>query len=192
MAQNCEHAECTSVRIYQCEGQILICVAGDLPHPGYDVNIEQSPLRIFPPQYNVMRCPKPGAFPQVITPYKVSRSFPMAEQVPEITVHHAGGTQKVAVEPCPDELADYVHSCQPAPAYGGIDEATGVTGVTATGRSTNLSFDEAFADAVGQLPASPVIDGMTRVTVAEIGGLFGGIAGFHELFVKVNASIDGL
>jgi hypothetical protein len=50
-----------------------------------------------------------------------------------------------------------------------------------------MSFDEAFADAIANLrpslPDHP--DALSRVEVVDIGGLFGGLAGFHHLFVKV-------
>ena len=86
--------------------------------------------------------------------------------------------------PARDDLSGYQESCR----YGDDHE----DGLPATGRSASLSFDEAFADALAQLPPSPVADGQTRVKVTEIGGLFGGIAGFHELFVKIRAQIDGI
>jgi hypothetical protein len=56
----------------------------------------------------------------------------------------------------------------------------------------SLSFDEAFADAVGDLPRPfpPHPDALTSVTVVEIGGMFGGVAGFHHLFVKIRGSSD--
>ncbi|MGI9510169.1 MAG: hypothetical protein ACR2QJ_12575 [Geminicoccaceae bacterium] len=184
MSAFCELADRSSISIYQCDGNILICAEGDLPSPGFDVTIEQSPLRIFPPQFNLMRCRRPGVFPQVITPYRVCRSFPLGDTVPDITVHHAEGSDQVAVEPCKEDFQSYEASCR----YCDDDQG----GIPATGRSAALSFDEAFADALAQLPTSPVSDGQTRVKVTEIGGLFGGIAGFHELFVKIRADIDGI
>ena len=63
----------------------------------------------------------------------------------------------------------------------------------ATGFSKKLSFDEAFADAVAKLPPiePPVADALSQVHVLEIGGRFGGIAGFHDLFVRVSRTHDG-
>lgn len=183
MAKHCELANRATVRVFQAEGHILISAAGDLPNPGFDVDIEQSPLRIFPPQYNIVQCRRPGVFPEIMTPYRICRSFPLGDRVPEMTIHHAEGTDKVSVEPCEDDLIRYEDSCR----YDDIH-----SGVPATGRSNNLSFDEAFADALSQLPSSPVDDGLTRIKVTEVGGLFGGIAGFRELFVKIHADIDGI
>ncbi|MGI9484519.1 MAG: hypothetical protein ACR2RF_01295 [Geminicoccaceae bacterium] len=184
MSVSCELANRSSMRILQCDGTILICAEGDLPSPGFEIKIEQSPLRIFPPQFNIVRCRQPGVFPQVITPYRICKSFPLGDKVPEITVNHAEGSDKVAIEPCGKDHYGYEESCR----YSDDDQG----GVPATGRSASLSFDQAFADALAQLPPSPVSDGQTRVRVTEIGGLFGGIAGFHELFVKIRADIDGI
>jgi hypothetical protein len=62
----------------------------------------------------------------------------------------------------------------------------------ATGYSRNLSFDEAFADAVANLPplepAHP--DTLETVRVIEIGGLFGGVAGCRQLYVRVRRTHD--
>ncbi len=184
MTEHCELANRATVRVFQCEGHILISAAGDLPDPGYDIDIEQSLRRIFPPQYNIVQCRRPGVFPRFITPYRICRSFPLADRIPDITIHHGEGTDKIGVEPCGDDLTSYEDSCR-------YDDDL-QNGLPATGRSNSLSFDEAFADAVNQLPSSPVSDGLTQVTVTEIGGLFGGLAGFNELFVKIRANIDGI
>lgn len=181
MADKCELSDRTEIRVFHCDGEILVTATGDAPDSGWDVKIEQSPLRIFPAQYNLMRCRRPGIHLPVVTPFKVARAFPMAESVPEITVHHREGSDKVVVEACPEDLAGYGQSTDAAAA-----------GVTATGRSNDLSFDEAFADAVSKLPSSPFADGLTRVVVTEISGMFGGIAGFHELAVTIDATIDGV
>ena len=60
------------------------------------------------------------------------------------------------------------------------------------GFSKNLSFDEAFASALESLPATTTktADAMDRVQVVEIGGLFGGIAGFHDMYVRIRRTSD--
>lgn len=58
--------------------------------------------------------------------------------------------------------------------------------------SRNLRFDEAFARALDRLPPplSPHPDQLSSVVVTEAGGLFGGIAGFHHLYVRIQGSSD--
>ncbi len=62
----------------------------------------------------------------------------------------------------------------------------------ATGYSNDLSFDEAFADALKKLPPPAVKfpDMLETVEVVHIGGSFGGIAGFRRLEVRVRAYPD--
>lgn len=57
----------------------------------------------------------------------------------------------------------------------------------AVGSSTKPGFDEAFADAVANLPPldPPVPDALTLVVVTDTSGLFRGIAGFHHPFIRV-------
>lgn len=62
----------------------------------------------------------------------------------------------------------------------------------ATGHSRKLSFDEAFADALARLPALEPEhpDVLETVSVVEIGGLLGGIAGLRDLYVRVRRTHD--
>lgn len=147
-------------------------------------------LRIFPQQFDLMRCPKPGIWPQVVTSYRYAETVAFPEDQDVVTVHHAEGSDAVSIEDCGVELSTFAKAvtgdtdnaakqCPP-----GADQATGM--------SKTLSFDEAFAKAVANLPPvkSPPADALSRVEVVEIGGLFGGIAGFHDLFVRVCRTHD--
>ena len=67
-------------------------------------------------------------------------------------------------------------------------------GDEATGFSGDLSFDDAFRDALDGLPpldGGGVADQLATVRVVDIAGLFGGIAGFHHLAVRVRRTVDG-
>lgn len=188
MTRDCELSTRTSLRAFHAHEHVLIVAEGELPSPGYDADIERSPLAIFPPQFNLRRCRKPGVFPQVVTPFRRSESFRIGPTRPEaITVHHAEGSDQVEVEDCGVELAAYGQALSGGPAPGcpeGADEATGF--------SKSLSFDEAFADALASLP--PVTpthpDTLETVRVLEIGAFFGGIAGFRDLWVRVCRTHD--
>jgi hypothetical protein len=183
MQRNCELSTRTSVRAYYAAGNLLLVAQGELPTPGYEVDIEQSPVRTFPPQYNLRRCPLPGVWPDVVTPFTHSESFHIGGTQPEqVTVHHAEGTDQVPIEECGPELAPY------AAAFGGGAERTCPEGADeATGFSKDLSFDQAFAAALAQLPpVEPTHpDQMETVRVLEIGAFFGGIAGFNDLWVRI-------
>jgi hypothetical protein len=190
MKTNCELSTRTAIRAFRANGHVLIVAEGELPTPGFRVDIEQDPREIFPPQFDLLRCRKPGIFPQVITPFRYCETVPFPPDQPQVTVHHAEGSDVVEIEECGKELSGYVR------AMGGSGEAPCPEGAEeATGFSKNLSFDEAFADALarlGRMTTPPgTADVLATVRVVEIGGLFGGIAGFHDLFMRVCRTSDG-
>jgi hypothetical protein len=181
----CELSSRKSIRAFYASEHLLIVAEGELPTPGFDVDIEQSLIEIFPPQFSLLRCPKPGFFTQVITPFRHSETFHIGATRPEqVTVHHADGSDSVDVEDCPGELAAYGEALGGGPAETIGDEATGF--------SKNLSFDEAFSDALAKLPpiAPEHPDTLETVRVAAIGAFFGGIAGFRDLWVRVTRTHD--
>ena len=188
MHTGCELASRRSIDAYRIGEHVLLVAEGDLPTPGFQVDIRQDPRRIFPPQFDLLRCPRPGIFPQVVTPFRFGETVRFPADQDTITVHHADGADQVPIQEYGKDLEAYAdavrgsadRSCPP-----GADEATGF--------SRSLSFDEAFAHALANLPPLPpsgVADALVRVQVVEIGALFGGIAGFNDLFVRVCRTHD--
>jgi hypothetical protein len=186
MKPRCELSTRTALRAFYAHEHLLIVAEGELPSPGFYPDIEQRPERIFPPRYSLLRCPRPGLFPQVVTPFRHSESFRLGERPEAVTVFHADGSDEVSVEDCGTELAPY------AETVGRVEEECPDGADQTTGFSKNLSFDEAFSDALAKLPAieDPHPDQLERVRVLEIGALFGGIAGFHDLIVTVCRTHD--
>lgn len=187
-ATTCQPAQRKLIRAFRAGEYVLIIAEGSLPTPGFDVDIVPSLLKIFPQQFNLLQCARPGIWPQRVTPYRYAEAVAYPADQKVITVHHAEGSDQVEIEDCGPELASFTRAVTgdtERPRSSGADEATGF--------SKNLSFDEAFANAVGNLPPiePPVADALSRVQVLEIGGLFGGIAGFHDLFVRVSRTHDG-
>lgn len=180
-----ELAQRKTIKAYRAGRYVLIVAEGYLPSPGYDVDIEPNPIRIFPQQYNLLRRPRIGRWVQVVVPYTYSELVVFPTDAPVVTVHHADGQDQVEIEEAGDNLAEFR-----AAVAGGV--ARSASEVEATGFSNNLSFDEAFADALANLPeVEPThSDPMTSVKVVETGGLFGGIAGFHHLYVNIVATRD--
>jgi hypothetical protein len=180
-----ELAERRVILAFRAGERVLLIAAGELPSPGFRVDIAQSPLRIFPPQFELLRIPLPGIWPQVVTPYRRAEivRYPVGQDV--IRVRHADGVDAVPIRECGPDLAQFATLVLGKEAPQG-DEATGF--------SANLSFDEAFRDAVAGLPAldaGPVADQLATVRVIDIAGLFGGIAGFRHLTVRVRRTVDG-
>jgi hypothetical protein len=182
-----ELAQRTKIRAFRAGRYVLIVAHGDLPSPGYEVDIQQSPLRIYPQQYNLVRRPLPGFWPAVVVPYRYGEAVLFPTDRPVVTVHHSDGQDAVEIEECGEDLAGFAALVSDEPAEAAAGQAA-----EATGMSAKLSFDEAFADAISKLPqpfpTHP--DQLTTVDVVHIGGLFGGIAGFHHLVVRVRSSSD--
>jgi hypothetical protein len=184
MANTCELAQRNTIRAFRSGPKVVIVAEGDLPSAGHDAKITQRPEKIFPPFYQVLRCPRPGFFPAVLVPYRVSLTINHPEDRDVVTVFHADGKDEVKIEACGDELAAYSAIVGGGGCPEGADEAIGF--------SKQLSFDEAFADALANLPTIEPEhpDTLETVRVVEIGGLFGGIAGFHDLFVRICRTHD--
>lgn len=184
----CELAQRKKIRAFRAGEYVLIVAEGSLPTPGFDVDIVRSPLLIFPPRFNLLQCARPGMWPQRVAPYRYAEAVPYPADQKVITIYHAEGDDQVDIEECGVELESFARA-----VTGGAERSPGTKGDEATGFSKNLSFDEAFANAVANLPPidPPVEDALSRVEVLEIGGLFGGIAGFHDLFVRVSRTHDG-
>jgi len=174
-------AERTRIRAFRAGRHLLLVAEGQLPDPGFETDIQQSPLRIFPQQYNLVRRRRPGFFPAVFVPYRYAEVVLFPPEAPTVVVHHADGSDSVDIEECREELAGF------AAVVSGSVSGTQADEVEAVGSSARLSFDEAFADAVANLPPfePPFPDAMDRIVMVDTGALFGGIAGLHHLFVRV-------
>jgi hypothetical protein len=184
MIHTCELAQRTTIRAFRAGPKVLIVAKGELPSPGYDATITQRPERIFPPWYQVLRCPRPGTFITALVPYRVSLTIDYPEDQETVRVFHADGEDDVTIQACGEDLAAYSAVVAGGACPEGADEATGF--------SKDLSFDAAFAEAIATLPAIEPEhpDTLETVRVVEIGGLFGGIAGFHDLYVRVCRTHD--
>ncbi|HYH38390.1 MAG TPA: hypothetical protein VD860_09240 [Azospirillum sp.] len=81
------------------EGRNLtITASGQNPTPGYCNWIEQSPLKIFPPQYLFYSEPPSGPVSQVITPFEVSRTFVTVPKLQHVVIRDADGPHSVEVK----------------------------------------------------------------------------------------------
>jgi len=179
----CQLASRESIRAFYSDGIVVILATGSAS-AGDRIDIDMVLPSTTPLEFLLLRCPKPGVWPAVMRPYTYSESFVLSKDPDRvriagtIRVHHQDGVDDVRLEAFPEEF----RLLRKAPAERGGPR-------TATGTSSNLSFDEAFAEAVKILsaegPAHP--DALLHVRVDEVGGLFGGIAGFHQLYVRLVA-----
>jgi hypothetical protein len=85
-------------RAVQISGTVLLGAVGMAPSAGYRVTLEQSPIRIFPPEFNLFQeevCP--GA--DVLTPFCALASFEASQEPPveRVVVHDRRGRHEVRV-----------------------------------------------------------------------------------------------
>lgn len=174
MDARCVPVATDQARAFWVGDGVLIAAQGSLPTPCWDVKITQSPLDIWPPEFALTRCSTGGICPQHVVPYTRSEHFPFGTRPDSVAIHDAGGQRSVDVEDIPTDAP-----IAPVETDVDTDEVVGLSG--------NMSFDEAFRDALQKLPPwdSPTPDDMAVIRVTESGAWLGGIAGFHHLFVKV-------
>jgi hypothetical protein len=82
----------------QVAGEVVITAKGENPSAGYETKLMQSVLRIWPPQYSLIRKRPAGMSAQVITPFEVTARFKAAEPVPVVIVRDGAGRHEVRVE----------------------------------------------------------------------------------------------
>jgi hypothetical protein len=177
---SCVPANCTEITAVYFLNRLIIRAKGTKPTPCHEVRIRRSPILIFPPEYVVQSCSKPGICIDVISPFDVSEVF-LAPQAENIRVHCSEGVKVVPV------------NVVKVAAGGTIRLLSGDAAISlrreSVGYSEAFDFTEAFQDAVKALPPDPepFPDKLITIKVIEIGGLFGGIVGFHKLFVRIEA-----
>ena len=174
-----ELAEVEHAAAMWIDGQVRIQVSGEVPESCWVVEIEQSPLDVWPPHFLVNRHRTSPICAQVMTPYVVANCFVTGQRPEQITLVHKGGQMEVEVK----DGAETPVVARPGDADGEYDEAEGRS-------HRRFSFDEAFTNAVAALPVpdQAVADQLENIVVAEIWGEVGGIAGSHDLVVRVRRS----
>jgi hypothetical protein len=170
-----------SFRAYSVDEHLLIVATLDIPH-GYDLRLHRNLLcGGGAPEFTFESTRKPGLWPQDIqTDYHHAEIFRVGQRPDHVRIRHADGVDDLRVGPVAE--AD----------DSGFVPRLAETVEEATGLSPNLSFDEAFANAHANLPPIESRDPgqLERITVVETGALFGSVAGFHHLFVKVRRTVD--
>ena len=180
-----ELARCSSIRAFRAGRYVLILAEGELPTPGYEVDLEIDRARFFPVRYDLIWRERDRR-PQVVVPYRYGEVVRFPADQSTVTVRHADGEDQVEIEACGIELAEFEAMVADRPDSSGAPDAVEVTGL-----SPNLRFEEAFADAKANLPPFDPPDPGTleRIDVVEISSLFGGIADFHHLVVRIRRII---
>jgi hypothetical protein len=183
-------------------GHLFVLAKGEKPNPCYEVTIERSPLAIYPPQFVVRACVEPGKIcSQLVTPYTAFNLF-ASGPLETITLKTAQGDRQIPVKRIEEPRVQGMRGGDHVPypltipirLSSVFEEKLEVLEAPkpreATGYSESFSFDEAFRDAVQNLPPaeSAYPDKLVTVEVTSVGALFGGFIGLNKMYVKVRAS----
>ena len=126
----------------QVPDAVIIFATGWHPTAGYVDFFEQSPLRIYPPQF-ILRTIPPAMAPQVLTPFAIWVMFGASEPVETVTVHDADGPHEIRVEQSPDRIA-------------AVKPDTWVSGcVVRSGAGTRATIDRPTTMAIGEEGGGP-------------------------------------
>jgi len=160
--------------------QLLVSVKGYVTREGW-TNPVLMPLfnKFHEPgdgvyEFNFIATPPVGCSPQVITPITAGFLFPtIPADLKKVVVYSTTNFEE----------ADF-----PFKAEKLIEPHIATR--KATGHSNSFSFDEAFRDAIDNLPqiTNPHPDQLIEIKVTEIGALIGGFPGFHQLYVNIEAT----
>jgi hypothetical protein len=192
------------VRAFYVFNHLIITVEGMKPSPGHKVGIEI--LLSFPPQYSVVTTPPEGIVIWVMTPFRYVKAFSESYR-PTIKVYVGDEPTEVNVErldPSEEQSANLLQANvtntfsadrgDPAPfrikdLFGDATPSIAIAEPReATGYSDNFSIEEAFQNAIKNLPepTETYPDQLFAVSISEIGALFGGFVGYTgQLYVKV-------
>jgi hypothetical protein len=81
----------------QAAGHVTITAKGENPTAGHEVKLMQGMLKIWPPQYVLIRKRPAGMAAQVVTPFEVTASFKASEPVKQVVVRDGAGRHEVTV-----------------------------------------------------------------------------------------------
>lgn len=189
-------AECEKARAVNFMGRLFISADGQKPSPCYAVRIVQSPIEIFPPQYEVLG-EQTVPCVDLLTPFHVvGGPFPLPSQETAVRVRfrHKGEavTESIPIEVVRSSRENLGGGGFPGPFAEEAGKSAAVRHDTVRGFSTNFSFDEAFHSAIANLPRhqSSHPDELEVVRVKEIGAEFGGILGFNHMFVEIERTFS--
>lgn len=187
-------ADVKAVRVFFSRGDLLVWATGVLPSAGFSMDIEQSLLHEGAPAFLVRATEKPGAWAEEKTPFSHWEIFGLgaADKPASVRVFHQGGETLVDVEDarvnfptiirklsCNEEPVPDEHVLSPSEPPGTI--FVGSSRPARNMFSPSAALDEAFADALAQIPKEPFLN----VRVVEITASVGGVSGMSQMFVKL-------
>jgi hypothetical protein len=175
---NCYLINATSIKAFWGLGHLYLTASGDTECPQY-ANISQSPIDIFPPEYQITTCacPEIGTFP-----YNIHAWFELGVKPETVTVHTADGAEKVDVEAFPADLIQDVRTPRVLTAEPSDNEVVGFS-------PNSWDINRAITDAVSKL--QKLYPGKVNATLTETGVVAAGSPiGIAFLYVKMKQTVE--
>ena len=164
-------------RAFRLGSALLIQAWGTLSSVSQIPDIRQSPLKIYPPQFDFWVYTPQFALP-ALKPFKLSEIFGFPTSAPVVVIHDADGHHTIAIH-------DIVFDEPPAVALKGGTPPPEEIGY-------GKSFEAAFAAAVAALPttAPGSVDSLATYRLIESGLRRGGVAGINLHYARVDVTFS--
>lgn len=211
MSTICAKAKLSNARAFYVLGQLVIQAQGTKPTRCHQVRVERAPIRIYPPQYQIVACIDEGVIcPQQVMPYDKLGIFIVSKETLEAmrgvaVLHHRDGAEQVKITVIELSKKQVSSGTGEGAREGGMPFPFSLSKLLETGRATDLeilssaklhtatgysnsfSFTEAFQDAIDNLPPdqNEYPDKLVNVVVVRTGAEFGGIVGLNRMYVTV-------
>jgi len=164
-------------RAFRLGNALVIQAWGTLPYLNQIPDLRQSPLKIYPPQFDFWVYSPPFGLP-ALKPFKISEIFGFPSDATTVVIHDADGHHAIEIE----DIA--------------FDDAAAIAGKASKAAPEKTgygkSFEEAFAAGVAALPTSEPgsADSLAQYRLVESGLLRGGIAGVNLHYAKVEVTFS--
>lgn len=89
---------------------VFVIALGKHPAAGYKVRLRDTPIAVFPPEFELVHTPPRGTSAQVETEFVVYKYFPAKNKIERVVVHDANGEHEIKVE----QLSELITMCEGA------------------------------------------------------------------------------
>lgn len=91
----------------QYDKAVIIIAIGKHPTAGFVTSLEQLPIDVYPPEFELRHVKPTGPTNQVITPFIVGAGFPAPTAIKEVVITDAKGRHKISVLPIATGKSSY-------------------------------------------------------------------------------------
>ncbi len=149
-------------------GKVTLTARGQHRTGGFAVRFQDTPIDVFPPEYELRHVRPTGMVTQAITPFEQTTRFPAADPVGRVVVHDAQGRHEIEV----------------------TGNAVAPGGAPFVGTSESGDFGEALAAAIAAAKEG-LHSTLVLWTLRDVSGESGGFVAVNRLSVTIEARVPG-